>query len=319
MRMLPPAGESFRFNSENATRTRELGDAFCNAVVAEIGLKIYSPRKWIWISFSLLMFLGLTVQEINFTVGVEYVDGWLPGHWIASIVAWFFATKAVRKWRELPIFSRHAGAKERLSILLNLCIAAAILLVFSLIVYADATVPRDGFLLAFLLAMISTLLWAFIGRLSRKGREVMDGIDGLRLYLELAESDRMALADAPKMSPAHYETLLPYAVALGVEKAWSDHFENALAEAHTTEAQEHYHPPWYLEPNAGTRAQVAEISEFSSSIATRITNSLPSESDSYGSDSSGSSGGGRGGGDLAAGDLWALYQHQTRLMWVDRS
>src|SRR5690606_41809511 len=53
-----------------------------------------------------------------------------------------------------------------------------------------------------------------LGRLTREGRKVMDGIDGLRLYLELAEKDRMALAGAPRMSPSHYETLLPYAVAL---------------------------------------------------------------------------------------------------------
>lgn len=299
MRMLPPAGESFRFNSENATKTRELGETFRSAVVTEIGHKFYRPRRWIWINFGLLMFLALVVHEINFTVGVEYLDGWLPDHWLAALAAWFFATKAVRKWRGLLLLSRQAGARDRFSILLNLFIAAAILLVFSMIVYADAPVPRDNFLLTFTLAMISTLLWAFIGRLSRKGREVMDGIDGLSLYLELAEKDRMALADAPNMSPAHYEILLPYAVALGVEKAWSNHFETALAEARTTDTPGDYHPPWYAEHGAGTLVQIADISEFISSIATRIKNSLPSESDSYGSDSSGSSGSGRGGGGVS--------------------
>jgi hypothetical protein len=143
---------------------------------------------------------------------------------------------------------------------------------------ATAPVPRDNFLLTFLLAMIATLLWAFIGRLSRKGREVMDGIDGLRLYLVLAEKDRRALADAPTMSPAHYETLLPYAVALGVEKAWSNRFETALAAARRTGTQGEYHPQWYTESSAGTLARVAEIG------------------DSLGSDASGSSGSGRAGG-----------------------
>ena len=298
MKMLPPAGERFRFNSESATQTRELGDAFCNAVIAENGHKYYTPRKWIWISFALLMFLALIVHESSFTVGVEYLDGWLPEHWIPAIAAWFFATKAVRKWRELLFLSRPAGARKG-SILLNLFITVAILLVFALIVYADAPMPRDNFLLTFSLAMIATLLWAFIGRLSRKGRGVMDGIDGLRLYLELAEKERMALADAPIMSPAHYETLLPYAVALGVEKAWSNHFETALAEAKKTDDQGGYLPTWYTGSNAGTPGRAAEISEFSSGIASRIENSLPSESGSYGSGGSGSSGGGRGGGGVS--------------------
>jgi hypothetical protein len=114
--------------------------------------------------------------------------------------------------------------------------------------------------------------------------------------LVLAEKDRMALADAPTMSPAHYETLLPYAVALGVEKAWSNRFETALAAARRTGTQGEYHPQWYTESSAGTLARVAEIGEFSSSIATRIENSLPSEGDSLGSDASGSSGSGRAGG-----------------------
>ncbi len=299
MRMLPPAGASFCFNSGSADRTRALGDAFYNAVATEIGHQLYKPRKWVWINFSLLMFLALLVQEITFTAGVDYVDGWLPGHWFAAFAAWFFAAKAVRKWRKHLFLSPSASAKERFSVLLNLLIAAAILWVFARIVYADAPVPRDNFLLTFLLAMIATLLWAFIGRLSRKGREVMDGIDGLMLYLVLAEKDRMALADAPTMSPAHYETLLPYAVALGVEKAWSNHFETALAAARRTGTQGEYHPPWYTESSAGTLARVAEIGEFSSSIATRIENSLPSESDSHGSDASGSSGSGRGGGGVS--------------------
>src|SRR5690606_12746565 len=155
--------------------------------------------------------------------------------------------------------------------------ATGIVVVFTGSVYDHAPVPRDGFLLTFTLAMTCTFLWACIGRLSREGREVMDGIAGLRLYLELAERDRMALAGAPTMTPAHYETLLPYAVALGAERAWSDHFETALEKAKASGAQE-YHPPWYSEPNAGSLARVAEISEFSSRIATRIEHSLPSES-----------------------------------------
>lgn len=298
LEMLPPVGESFRFNRENAAETGKLGEAFSNAIVTEVGRKHYKPRRWIWINFGLLMFLTLVVRESDFTVGVEYLDGVLPSHWIAAMAAWFFATKAVLKWRTLLFASPQTDAKARSSILLNLSIAAAILLVSVLIIYANAPVPRDNLLLVFMLMMLATLVWAFIGRFSRQGREVMDGIEGLRLYLELAEKDRMALADAPKMSPAHYETLLPYAVALGVEKAWSEHFETALAEAHTTNTQGDYHPTWYV-PKTGTFAHVAGISDFSSSVSTRIESSLPTESGSYGSGSSGGSGGGRGGGGVS--------------------
>lgn len=298
MRMLPAAGEPFRFSTENAARTLKLGEAFCEAVVRDIGHEYYKPRTWVWIGFSLLMLFALLIHEISYTAGVEYLDGWMPDHMMAALVAWLFATLAMRKWRNLRFMSRRANGKERFSILLNLVIAAIVFLVFVGIIYADAPVPRDGFLLTFIVAMICTFLWACIGRLSRKGREVMDGIEGLRLYLELAERDRMALAGAPTMTPAHYETLLPYAVALGAERAWSDHFETALEKAKASGAKE-YHPPWYSEPNAGSIARVAEISEFSSRIATRIEHSLPSETDSHGSGGTGSSGSGRGGGGVS--------------------
>lgn len=295
LRMLPPAGQPFRFSSQNAARTRELGEAFCEAVVGDIGHRYYQPRTWMRISFTLLMLFTLLVHEISYTAGVEYIDGWVPDHTLAGLVAWILATIAMGKWRNLRLKSRQASARELFSILVNLVIAAAIVLVFAGGVYADVPVSRDGFLLTFILAMICSVFWASIGRLSREGRAVMDGIEGVRLYLELAERDRMALAGAPTMTPAHFETLLPYAVALGAERAWSRHFETALAEAKASDAQG-YNPAWYTQPNVGSLARVGEISEFSSRIATTIEHSLPSESDSQDAGWTGSSGSGRGGG-----------------------
>lgn len=296
MRMLPPVGESFHINDENAARTQKLGDVFGDAVVTDIGRSFYTPRTWVWVSFCLLTFLTLFVHEMSFTVGVEYLDGWLPDHWLAALVAWIFASNAVRKWRKLVFLSRRPSGKELFSILLNVFISAAILLLFARLLYAEAPVPRDGLFLTYTLAVIATLLWAFIGRLSRKGRQVMDGIDGLRLYLELAEKDRMALAGAPAMSPAHYETLLPYAVALGVEKAWSNHFEAALATAQSADAAGSYHPPWYAGSGGRGLTRTAGVGEFSSRMASRIEGSLPTESDAGGTESVSSSGSGRGGG-----------------------
>ena len=44
----------------------------------------------------------------------------------------------------------------------------------------------------------------------------------------MAEADRMNMRDVPEMSPQHFEKLLPYAVALGVEKPWSNAFQSWL-------------------------------------------------------------------------------------------
>ena len=126
----------------------------------------------------------------------------------------------------------------------------------------------------------------------------MDEIEGLRIYLTLAEKDRMNMRGAPEMSPQHFETLLPYAVALGVEKPWSRTFETWLATAAAGAAAASYAPTWYSGDSAtgfGDR-----IGGFSSSMASTIASAIPapaaSSSSSGFSSGGGFSGGGGGGG-----------------------
>jgi uncharacterized membrane protein len=124
----------------------------------------------------------------------------------------------------------------------------------------------------------------------------MDGIDGLRQYLTLAEKDRMNMAGAPQMSPQHFEKLLPYAVALGVEKPWTETFDTWLASAKMTDD---YHPGWYSGSNYGGFA--GSVGGFSHSMASTIQSTLPAPAPSS---SSGAGGGGGGGG--AAGGAGSL-------------
>ncbi|WFR95969.1 DUF2207 domain-containing protein [Rhizobium tumorigenes] len=130
------------------------------------------------------------------------------------------------------------------------------------------------------------------------GARVMDGIAGLRQYLTLAEKDRMNMQGAPTMSPKHFETLLPYAVALGVEKPWTKSFESWFAAAAVGGVA--YAPGWYG-GSFGADSFSDRIGGFSSSMASTIASTIPapvSTSDSAFSSSSGgsSSGGGGGGG-----------------------
>jgi uncharacterized membrane protein len=107
----------------------------------------------------------------------------------------------------------------------------------------------------------------------------------------------MNMQGAPQMSPQHFETLLPYAVALGVEKPWSKAFETWLAAASAGAAA--YAPTWY---NGNYNSFGDRIGGFSSSMASTIASTIPappsssSSSFSGGGGSSGSGGGGGGGG-----------------------
>ena len=102
---------------------------------------------------------------------------------------------------------------------------------------------------AFVTLVMTNLLFFFLmGAPTRLGRTRTDEIEGLKRYLTVAEKDRMNMAGAPQMSPEHYETLLPYAMALGVEKPWSHAFQSwlAIAAAAGVAAAAAYHGPnWY--------------------------------------------------------------------------
>src|SRR5690606_3223898 len=125
------------------------------------------------------------------------------------------------------------------------------------------------------------------------GRKMMDGIEGLRTYLTLAEKDRLNMAGAPTMSPQHFETLLPYAVALGVEKPWSRTFETWLATAAAGTAAAAYAPGWYSGSDPGRFGD--RIGNFSSSMASTIASTIPTPTAST-SSSGFSTGGGFSGG-----------------------
>ena len=77
------------------------------------------------------------------------------------------------------------------------------------------------------------------------GRPIMDQLAGFRLYLETAEADRLNM-QAPEITAERFEALLPYAVALDVEKPWADAFAAALRRAHPDDADpmRHYQPGW---------------------------------------------------------------------------
>jgi VIT1/CCC1 family predicted Fe2+/Mn2+ transporter len=157
--------------------------------------------------------------------------------------------------------------------------------------------------------VLLNILYVFImGAPTPLGSKMMDGIDGLRQYLTLAEKDRMNTAGAPEMSPQHFEKLLPYAVALGVEKPWSRTFEVWLAAAAAGVAgAAAYHPGWYS-GNFSSGTFSDRIGGFSSSMASTIASTLPSpppsSSSGFGSGGGGGGGSSGGGGGGGGGGGW---------------
>ncbi len=145
-----------------------------------------------------------------------------------------------------------------------------------------------------IIALISSLIIVhkYCSVYTPEGRTLQDKIDGFALYLKTAEVERMKIIGTPPTkTPELYEKYLPYAMALGVEKQWTNQF-TAIFEA-LTRAGHPYTPHWCIGPQFKTQ-------QLGSSLKSSISNSIVSAARpsvrSSGSGGSGKSGGGSGGG-----------------------
>jgi len=123
------------------------------------------------------------------------------------------------------------------------------------------------------------------------GRRVMDKLEGLKMYMTVAEQDRLNLLNPPEKTPQLFEKLLPWALALDVEQEWSEQFSDILARA---AAEEGYSPTWYRGTHGFQSTYLA--SSLGTSLTGRIASSSTAPGSSSGSGGGGSSGGGGGGG-----------------------
>lgn len=145
-----------------------------------------------------------------------------------------------------------------------------------------------GFFMSFLLAGAIILLFAgAMPRRTLKGARTLTEILGFKLYLEVAEKDRLKFHNAPEKKPEVFEKFLPYAIALGVEKEWAKKFDDIYK-----------NPPSWYEGDFGKRFSAGylalAISRFNNYSAKNFVKS-PAGSGALGF-SGGFSGGGFGGG-----------------------
>ena len=130
-----------------------------------------------------------------------------------------------------------------------------------------------------------------------RGRRAMDEIAGFKMYLETAEKQRLNFEAEPQMTVSRFESILPYAIALGVEKPWTTRFENDLARNAVSDYDGNgYRPIWNTGSNFSSGSMGRDIAAFATGMSAAMIASQPSSSSSSGSSGGGSSGGGGGGG-----------------------
>ena len=132
---------------------------------------------------------------------------------------------------------------------------------------------------------------------TKLGLEMSRYMDGFKLYIKMAEADRIKFLQSvetvdtsPEGVVKLYEKLLPYAALFGLEKSWMEELK------HYSEVNDVETPTWYAH-NVAALATISSFTDVVHSISTTTTSSSSySSSGSSGGGGGGSSGGGGGGG-----------------------
>lgn len=207
----------------------------------------------------------------------------------------YTAATAIRKDLKKKLIKEHGYFEEESDRARGWLIGAAVGLLILLIV----SQPSWGWILGLMWAILNAIFYAFLmRRRSHAGVEAYDHIKGLKLYMNTAEKDRLKMlqsVERPFAEPTKtvhlFEKLLPFAVALGVEKSWSKQFEGLYTQ-----------PPSWYSGNFST----FHMATFANTLTTGVSAMNSSFSASTSSSSSGSGGGGfsGGGGGGGGGGGW---------------
>jgi len=141
------------------------------------------------------------------------------------------------------------------------------------------------------LLIINWLFFNWLKAPTLAGRKLLDQIDSFKLYLNVAESDDIELSGAPKFNSGLYQQFLPFAIALGVDHAWSQKLQQAMS-AGLVDAN--YRPEGLIYSQ-----RYDDISQFSDTLSSDFSSAISAAATAPGSSSGfsgGSSGGGGGGG-----------------------
>ncbi|MEM9681865.1 MAG: DUF2207 domain-containing protein [Pseudomonadota bacterium] len=241
-----------------------------------------------------LVALGVLALAADEPAAAGFITLWLAG-WTAGV--YFLVRKAWRAWKGAVAAGNIAGL-----------IGALVMTLFAvpfvggeimgLWIYAT-TASVGGAVMLLLMQAVNLLFYHLLKAPTLLGRQLMDRIEGFKLYLSVAEQDRMNMLNPPDQTPELFEKYLPYALALDVEQEWAEQFSGVLTAAGTAPGETRhghpYRPAWY-----SGHALDRGLSGFGPALGGAFAGAIASASTSPGSRSGsgggGSSGGGGGGG-----------------------
>lgn len=253
--------------------------------------RVYFNRNGKWFA------LGLAITVIGWLaaalVSLDHLEMVLVAA-LPAAMALVAGGSAVETWRQVALFRRSRdygalfGALIQAVLLTVMCVFVG---VFFVILGADiGAVP---FVALLLVVLVNVVFYYLLKAPTALGRQALDEIEGTRLYMTVAEKDRLKFHSPPDKTPEHFHEMLPYAVALDLETAWSDQFKAEIEAARGKgEADAYLKPSWYRGGRSRGFSDAAQLRGLGSSLSAAVRSATATRS----SGSSGSSGGGRSGG-----------------------
>lgn len=294
MRGLLGSNDALTFNRANARRLMGATTSFRASISQEFGGKYFKHNPGYTILgvviavISLFLFLVLFPGTEVLVVGVIF-------HFLGGAIVGLTLTKA---------YARFTGRAPQIHGFVAFAFSVTALGVIAILMFIFHTSPASQFasgwalqltmLVAFAMGATIAMFAILMFAPTPEGQKLMEEIEGFRLYLSVAEAERMNMVDAPDFSLELFERFLPYAIALGVEKPWSEALESHLAKMAPTDRPS-YRPGYYHGSSFNPGSIAASTTAIASTIGAAYASSMPKSSGSSGG-GGGSSGGGGGGG-----------------------
>ena len=231
----------------------------------------------------------------SFLSALDHPDVLFLGVWLTiwSVGVTFLAVTVVKLWHQVFTGARKLGTRAG-SLGAALFMTAFALPFFGGEVFALAIIARSSPALVVLMVLVVAMNMAFYHLLKAPtmlGRRILDRIEGFKMFLGATETDRLQRMVPAERTPHLYEKYLPYALALGVEQAWTEQFTDVLATAMRPDGSG-YHPGWY----SGSSFDSARVGSFAGAVGSSLSGAIAASTTAPGSRSGGGGGGSSGGG-----------------------
>lgn len=246
--------------------------------------------------------MGILLSAVIIVLGILSGPGWGSGtaafmgvwlsFWTLGVAA--LVTQIVKGWQLALRGGKHVASRGfSAGCLTVFAIPFIVGELFGIVILAAST----SILFVFTLLAIGSADFLFYHLLkapTKEGRKVLDAIEGFKMYLSVAEGDALPAAVPAEKTVETFEKYLPFALALGVEQAWSERFADVLAQAGV--AGHPYSPSWYRGSYTGVSDFTATTSSLGDVMAGAVSSASAAPGSSSGFGGGGSSGGGGGGG-----------------------